>query len=94
VGDNRALDTAFSGVHRGRHHDQGDYAAEISYRGERYVAGPANGNYCPMRTASDCEAERRAGDASANVLSLLTRLVVMSQSQSTAGPNVLVVPPS
>jgi hypothetical protein len=75
-------------------HNQGDYAAEISYRGERHVAGPANSNDCPMRTASDCEAERRAGDVSANVLSLLTRLVIMSQSQNTAGPQVLVVPPS
>jgi hypothetical protein len=57
---------------------RGDYAAAVRYRGVRYFAGPAISANCVI-TQPDCVVPFD-GDRSAMVLSLLTQLVVLSQS--------------
>ena len=76
-------------VRRGRGNDA--YAAEVSYRGVRYAAGPPNGAAC-VGIARCANREGPHNDASARVLSLLTQLVILSQSEAAqlAPRNVVV----
>jgi hypothetical protein len=62
-----------------RHYEHGDYAAEVRYRGVRYVAGPVDGVVC-IGVAHCSDWEPRRLDSSSRVLSLLTQLVIISQS--------------
>jgi hypothetical protein len=60
--------------------EPGSHAAEVTYRGNRYVAGPVSNLICVG--ADTCN--NRPGpqnDASARVLSLLTQLVIIAQSE-------------
>ena len=66
-----------------RHDDSSTFAASVTYHGQRYFSGPANSAHCIVSSASDCM-DLRAGagaDVSATVLSLLTQLNVVSQSE-------------
>lgn len=56
------------------------YAAAVQYEGHRFVAGPAVSSNCIVGDAS-CEIAHD-GDRSALVLSLLTQLAVLSQSDA------------
>jgi hypothetical protein len=71
----------FSVAQAPQRYEHGDYAAEVTYRGDRYVAGPANNTHCIIRADQNCSVAIERGDASANVLSLITQLIIMSQSQ-------------
>lgn len=60
----------------------GSHAAEVTYLGHRYVAGPVNSLHCEVQSDGDCADARRSGDASATVLSLLTQLTIVNQSEA------------
>lgn len=61
---------------RGRH-----FASVVQYQDEHYVAGEANGAQCILGPNNDCGAQL-PGDATSTVLSLLTQLVILSQSEA------------
>jgi hypothetical protein len=65
----------------GERREPGYYAAEVEYRGAHYMAGPANSRMC---IGPACQAQPRdpdVNDVSATVLSLLTQIVIISQSE-------------
>jgi hypothetical protein len=59
----------------------GNYAAEISYGGHRYRAGPAIGRSCSEATANGvCQDVAEEGDRSSSVLSLIAEILALNQS--------------
>lgn len=59
----------------------GVYAAEISYGGERFRAGPAIGRSCGDQTeAGVCRDIAEEGDRSSSVLSLIAEILALNQS--------------
>lgn len=68
--------------------EPGYYAAEVTYRGARYYAGPANDNICNLGA---CPNDADANDGSSRVLSLLTQLIVIGQSEEAQlGPRQII----
>lgn len=60
---------------------QAIYAAEISYAGRRYRAGPAIGRSCGEETADgSCRDSAEEGDRSSSVLSLIAEILALNQS--------------
>ncbi|MEZ5958263.1 MAG: hypothetical protein R3C27_13750 [Hyphomonadaceae bacterium] len=60
---------------------RGYYAAEVSYGGHRYRAGPAIGRSCAEASAVGvCEDVAEEGDRSSSVLSLIAEILALNQS--------------
>ncbi|MBX3431625.1 MAG: hypothetical protein KF779_18720 [Hyphomonadaceae bacterium] len=60
---------------------RGSYAAEITYGGERFRAGPAIGRSCGEQTqAGRCQDNAEEGDRSSSVLSLIAEILALNQS--------------
>jgi uncharacterized protein YceK len=72
--------------------DNSVYAAQVTYRGVRYAAGPPNNVVCVG--AQRCATRQGPpSDATARVLSLLTQLTILSQSEGVQlAPRTLVAP--
>lgn len=61
--------------------DQRAYAAEVSYAGARYRAGPAIGRSCgEAADAGVCADTAEEGDRSSSVLSLIAEILALNQS--------------
>ena len=69
-----------------------NYAAQISYGGERYRAGPAIGRSCGAQTMTGvCRDSADEGDRSSSVLSLIAEILALNQSpDSIRAPNRLI----
>jgi hypothetical protein len=67
------------------------YAAQVSYGGQRYVAGPANGRSCgEAAERGPCRDNAEEGDRSSSVLSLIAEILALNQSSDAIlAPNRL-----
>lgn len=68
------------------------YAAEVAYGGDRFVAGPAIGRSCAEATQDGpCRDDAEQGDRSSSVLSLLAEILALNQSpDAIRAPNRLI----